>query len=380
MSKYRLMAPGPTTIPERVLRAISRPIIHHRQSEFGDLYREVVEGLQYVFQTQNKLFVLTSSGTGAMEASVTNFFSPEDKVIVVRNGVFGDRWTEICERNGVHVISIDIEWGRAVNPRLIEQRLEEDKEGEIKGVFVIHTETSTGVENDIEEIGKIVSKTNAILLVDSISGLGTTRLETDEWNCDVVISASQKGLMSPPGLSFISVSDKAMRRLEKNTSPKFYLDLKKYNLFDERSQTPFTTPVLNFYGLSKALKMFREEGLENVFARHEKLALAVRSALIAMNINLFSITHANNVTCAICPDGIDVHTFRKKIRDNFGIFLAGGHAKLKDKVFRIGHMGYFDEVDAISVINCIEIVLDDMDYLFNKGDGVNAASEYLINF
>jgi aspartate aminotransferase-like enzyme len=380
MNKYRLLAPGPTTVPQRVLRAMTIPIIHHRQNEFKDIYDEVIDGLKYIYKTNNKIFIITSSGTGAMEAAVSNFFSPGDKVIVVKGGAFGDRWAEICEQYNIRVIPIDVEWGRSVNPRLIEQRLSEDKNNEVKGVLVTHTETSTGVENDIEEIGQIVKNSTALLMVDSVSGLGTTRLNTDDWNCDVVVSASQKGLMCPPGLAFISVSKKALKRLDKVESPRFYFDLRNYKKFDDNSQTPFTTSISLFYALREALQMFKDEGLENVFARHEKLALATRSALIAININLFSMNHANNVTVVISPDGIDVHKLRKKIRDKFGIFLAGAHSSLKDKCFRIGHMGYVDTVDILSIINALEITFDEMGYVFNKGEGVNTASQYIKEF
>lgn len=377
MEKFRLMAPGPCMIPDRVYQAMTRHIIHHRSAEFRSLVKEVVEGLKYVFQTKNEMLIFTSSGTGGMESSVANLFSAGDKVLVVRAGTFGERWTQICKSYGLAVKTIDVEWGRAVNPKLVEQRLKEDKEGKIKGVFTTHTETSTGTETDMEEIGNILADYGALLICDSVSGLGTCNLQTDAWQIDVVISGSQKGLMTPPGLCFVSLSEAAWSAHKKAKSPRFYFDYSNYRKFMESSSTPFTPAISLLYGLREALSMIREEGLPNIFSRHERLARATRAAVTAMNLSLFSINHASNVTIVNGPDGVDVEEMRERMLRRFGIYIAGGQGDLMGKVFRIGHMGYCDAIDILSTISALDIVLTHMGHIFNQAQGVKAAQDIL---
>jgi aspartate aminotransferase-like enzyme len=377
MAKFRLMAPGPAMIPEQVYRAMTENVIHHRSSEFRSVVQEVEEGLQYVFQTKNKILIFTASGTGAMESTVANLFSPEDKVLVVQAGSFGERWAQICKNYGLSVKTIDVEWGRAVNPKLIEQRLKEDKEGKIKGVFTTHTETSTGVETDMREIGKIVAGYNALLICDAVSGMACCNLETDAWQIDVVVSGCQKGLMTPPGLSYVSLSESAWKAHKKAKNPRFYFDYTTAQKFLESYSTPYSPAISLLYGQREALRMIREEGLPNVLARHERLARATRAAVQAMNLSLFSINHTNNVTVVNEPDGVKVDDMRQKILQKFGIYLAGGQGSLLGKVFRIGHMGYCDAMDIISTISALDITLTEMGHIFNQTQGIKAAEDIL---
>jgi len=377
MEKFRLMAPGPTMIPERVYQAMLQTIVHHRGSEFRSLVAGIVEDLKYVYQTKNEILVFTASGTGAMESAVSNLFSPADKVLVVRAGAFGERWVNICKQYGLAVKVIDVEWGRAVNPKLVEQRLKEDKEGKIKGVFTTHTETSTGVETDMKEMGRIVAGNNALLICDSVSGLGCCDLQTDVWQIDVVVSGSQKGLMTPPGLAFVSLSENAWEAHKKAKCPRFYFDYTTARKFIEDHSTPYTPAISIFFGLAEALNMIKEEGLSQVFARHERLSRATKAGIQAMNLSLFSINHANNVTVVNAPDGVNVEEMREKILRRYGFYLAGGQADLKGKVFRIGHMGYCDAGDILAVLSVLEISLAEMGHIFNQTQGIKSAQEIL---
>jgi len=288
MRKNYLFTPGPTPLPPQVCEAMARPIIHHRTPQFQQILKEATEGLKYVFQTKNDVFILASSGTGAMEAAVANLLSPADTALVVQGGKFGERWTELCQAFGVSCQVIDVEWGKAVAPLEVAKRLKDNPK--IKALFVTLCETSTGVVTDIQAMGKIVRDTQAALVVDAISGLGAIDLKTDEWGCDVVVSGSQKGLMLPPGLGFISVSPKAMRFIEASKGPCYYFDLKKAKKAMDKTDTPFTPAISLIIALNEALKMIREDGLENIFIRHRKIADATRAAVKSMGLQLFAPT------------------------------------------------------------------------------------------
>ena len=377
LPKQRLMTPGPTMIPERVILAMNKSIRHHRSEYFSKVFEEVRDGLKQIYKTNGDVLIFTSSGTGMLEAAVQNFFSPGDRVLVVNTGHFGERWAKICQAYGLIVRVLEVEWGSAVNPKLIEQRLNEETGKDIKGVFVTHTETSTGIENDIEEIGKIVRETDALLLVDTVSGLATTRFETDEWGVDVALSASQKGFMCPPGLGFAAISERAWLANKKATLPRYYFDFAifKDNIID--FQTPWTPAITIIYGLAEAIKMILEEGLENVWERHNKLARATRAGITAMNLTLFPINHSPNVTVVNCPDGWSPGQIKKQLYDRFGIYIAGGQGRLKDLIFRIGHMGYVDRIDILSVVASLEIVLKEGGHIFDSGAGIRSAMEIL---
>lgn len=377
MRKNYLLTPGPTPLPPKVREALARPIIHHRTPQFQAILKEATEGLQYVYQTKNPVFIISASGTGAMEASVINFLSPGDDVLTVHAGKFGERWTEICNAYGIKAEVINVEWGKAVSPAEIEKRLKANPK--IKAVFTTLCETSTGVATDIEAIGKIVKDTDAILVVDAISGLGAIDLKTDAWSVDVCVSGSQKGLMLPPGLAFISVSQKAWKKADESKCPKYYLDLKEAKKALEKTDTPFTTAVSLVVALNESLKMMREDGLENIFARHKKMADATRAAMKALGLELFAPTAASDVVTAVkAPQGLDGEKLVKTMRDTYGVTIAGGQAELKGKVFRIAHMGYIEEFDIIAGISCLEKVLTQMGYKFTLGAGVKAAEEVFL--
>ncbi|MDD5348359.1 MAG: alanine--glyoxylate aminotransferase family protein, partial [Candidatus Omnitrophica bacterium] len=287
MKKNYLLTPGPTPLPPEVCESLSRPIIHHRTPQFQEILKEAHEGLRYVFQTKNEVFILASSGTGGLEAAVVNFLSPGDTVITVEAGKFGERWTEICKAYGINCEVLKVEWGTAVRPADIEAKLKAGK-GKIKAVFTTLCETSTGAATDIKAIGEAVARTEAILVVDAVSGLGAIDLKTDAWNCDVVVSGSQKGLMLPPGLGFVSVSAKAWKTAENAKCPKYYFDLAAAKKAYAKTDTPWTPAIGLVIALNEAIKMIRAEGLENIFAWHHKMAEAVRTAVKALGLELFA--------------------------------------------------------------------------------------------
>jgi aspartate aminotransferase-like enzyme len=377
MKKTYLLTPGPTPLPPQVCEAMARPIIHHRTPQFQAVLKEVTEGLKYVFQTKNDVFIFASSGTGAMEAAVANLLSPADTVITVQGGKFGERWTEICQAYGINTEIIDVEWGKAVQPAEIEKRLKANPK--IKAVFTTLCETSTGVVNDIEAIGKALKDTEAVLVVDAISGLGAIPLLTDVWSVDIVVSGSQKGLMLPPGLAFISVSSKAWDKINASKCPKYYFNLKEAKKALDKTDTPFTPAISLVIALNESLKMMRQDGIENIFNRHRKMAEATRHAIEALGLELFAPTAPSDVVTAVkVPQGVDGEKLVKTMRDTYGVTIAGGQAELKGKVFRIAHMGYIEEFDIIACIACLEKVLHQMGYKFNLGQGLKAAQEIFL--
>jgi aspartate aminotransferase-like enzyme len=377
MRKNYLLTPGPTPLPPEVCEAMARPIIHHRTPQFQAILKEATEGLKFIFQTKNDVFILASSGTGAMEAAVANLLSPGDTALTVQGGKFGERWTELCQAYGVNAEVIDVEWGKAVTCDQIQQKLKVNPE--IKAVFVTLCETSTGAVTDIEAIGKALKDSPAVLVVDAISGLGAIDLKTDAWFVDVVCSGSQKGLMLPPGLGFISVSPKAWKLIEASRLPKYYFSLKAAKKAWDSTDTPFTPAITLIIALNEALKKMRGDGLENIFLRHQKMAQAVRSAMKALGLELFAPTAASDVVTAVkVPQGIDGEKLVKTMRDSFGVTIAGGQAELKGKVFRIAHMGFIEEFDIIVGISCLEKVLAQMGYKFNLGAGIKAAEEIFL--
>ena len=377
MRKNYLLTPGPTPLPPQVLEAMARPIIHHRTPQFQVILKEATDGLKYVYQTKNDVFILASSGTGAMEAAVINLLSSGDTALVVSCGKFGERWTELCKAFGITAEVIDVEWGKAVEPSEIEKKLKANSK--IKAVFTTLCETSTGVTNDIKAIGEVVNKTEAVLVVDAISGLGAIDIKTDEWHCDMVISGSQKGLMLPPGLGFISVSEKAFKLVENSKSPRYYLDLRKSKKAIDKNDTPFTPAITLIIALNEALAMMKADGLENTFARHRKMADATRAAVKALGLELFAPSAASDaVTAAKVPQGIEGEKLVKTMRDTYGITIAGGQDEMKGKLIRIAHMGFIEEFDIIAGISCLEKVLSQMGHKFTLGTGVKAAEEIFL--
>lgn len=371
MKKNYIMAPGPTPVPEDVLLEIAKPIIHHRTSQYQEISRKANEGLKYLFKTENDVFTFASSGTGAMEAAVINILSSGDKAIVVRGGKFGERFGEICAAYGVEVVPIDVEWGKAVDPNEIKKKLAGGKG--VKAVFATLTETSTGTKSDIEAIGRIVSSTNALLAVDAVSGLCADELKTDEWKVDIVCSGSQKGIMLPPGLAFASVSKKAMDMASKSNLPKYYFDFKEYKKSLDKNDVPWTPAISLVRGFCKAVDIIREEGMENILARHARLANATREAVKALGLELFSASPSNAVTAVNVPEGVDGQNLVKTMRNKYGVTIAGGQGHLKGKIFRIAHLGYMIEFDTMTAISALEMVLKELGYKFEIGSGVSAA-------
>ena len=375
MKKNYLLTPGPTPLPPEVCESLSRPIIHHRTPQFQAILKEAHEGLQYVFQTKNEVFILASSGTGGLEAAVINFLSPGDTVVIAEAGKFGERWTEICKAYGITCEVIKVEWGKAVDPKDIEAKLAAGK-GKVKAVFTTLCETSTGAATDIKAIGAVVKNTDAILAVDAVSGLGAIDLKSDEWSCDVVVSGSQKGLMLPPGLGFISVSPKAWKLAEVSKCPKYYFDLKAARKAYAKTDTPWTPAIGLVIALNEAIRLMKKEGLEAIFAWHHTMAEAVRKAVVALGLELFAPEAGSDVVTAVkVPAGIDGEKLVKTMRDTYGVTIAGGQSEMKGKIFRFAHMGYIGEFDIITGISCLEKVLAQMGYKFPQGAGVAAAQK-----
>lgn len=371
MIKYRLMAPGPTPIPEEVLTEMANPIRHHRTPFFETIVKEVQEGLKWLYQTKNDVVVFASSGTGAMEASLCNVCSTGDKILVVDAGKFGERFWKIAKGFGVTADVIKVDWGKAVSPSAIADKL---AQGEYRAVCVQASETSTGVAHPIQKIAEIVKKyPNTVLIVDAITALGVVNLPTDEWGIDMLVSGSQKALMLPPGIATLSVSDKAWGLIEKSNLPKFYFNLKAERKALHDNTTAWTPAVTLFMGLKKVLEMLKAEGLENVFARHQQMAQSIRDAANAIGLKLLSPEAPSNACTAIfAPDGIDSGKIVKGLRDRFNMTIAGGQDEYKGKIFRIGHLGYYDIFDMVTVWAAVEKQLADLGYKFELGKGVAA--------
>ena len=373
MKRNLLLTPGPTKIPPEVCEALGRPIIHHRTPQFQDNLKSAIEGLQYVFQTENDVYLLVASGTGAMEASVVNLLSPGEKAITVEGGKFGERWTEICQAYGIATEVIEVEWGTAVKPEQIADLLE--KNPDVKAVFTTLSETSTGVVSDIEAIAKVVQKTDAVLVVDAISGLGVTDLQMDKWGVDVVVAASHKRFMLPPGLAFVAVNDKATAMINKSTNARFYWDFRKSKKAFEQTDTPFTPAIGIVVALNESLRIIKEAGRENLLEQYAKLARGTRAAALALGFELLAEDSCiSNVLTAIkLPDTVDGGKVVKTMRDTYGISVAGGQGHLKGKIIRIAHMGCVSEEDIIEGIECLQTVLAEQGYSFPANAGVDAA-------
>ena len=379
MLKRYLLAPGPTPVPAEILLSMAAPIIHHRSPDFLPVLDSAKKGLQWLYQTKNDVLILSSTGTGGMVGAVNNFFNQGDEVLVVNGGKFGERWTKICQAYGLKVEEIVVEWGYAVKPAEVEERLKKNKN--LKGVFVQATETSTGVYHDIQMLSSIVRKyEDTLFVVDAISALVAHDLKTDEWGIDIMVGGSQKGVMLPPGIAFVSVSEKAWKKAETSKIPKFYFNFKKERENLAKNQTNFTSPVTLIIGLNAGLKMLQAEGLENVFKRHERLAHATRKAVQAIGLDLYpKESPANSVTAIMTPPGIDGQAVYKNLREKYGITAAGGQDRAKGKIFRIAHLGYADRFDIITAIAGIEMVLKGMGYPVTLGTGVAVAQALLMD-
>ncbi len=362
-------------VPERVLEALSRPTLYHRSPEFKAVFLETRQMLKEVLRTQGEVLILTSSGTGAMESAVANLFNPGDSAVVIVGGKFGQRWEELCRACGVKPIVVSVEWGKSVDVEEVERALKENPQ--VKGVLVQICETSTGTIHDVKAIGELLKDfPQTLLIADGITAYGVYDIPTDLWGIDVAITGSQKALMTPPGLSVISLNERAQRRLLEVEERAYYFNLKKELKQQRKGQTAYTTATNLVVALNEALKMIFEEGLEEVARRHQLLAQATREGVKALGLELFSENPANGVTAVKVPQGIDGQELVKFIREELGITIAGGQEQLKGKIFRLSHMGYVDIFDVLTGLEATEFALKKLGYgSFDFGSSVRAAME-----
>jgi len=356
-----LRIPGPTPLPLEILKVMGNQMINHRGPKYEAMQKEVVKKLQKVFQTENDVFLFTSSGTGGVEASITNTLSPGDKVLAIAAGVFGDRFAACAKAFGAEVVKLDFPWGQAADPDLIRKKLKANPD--TKAVLVVFNETSTGVTNDMKAIAEVVHESSdALILVDAISGLGAIDLRTDEWGFDVVVTGSQKAWMCPPGLAMVSVSEKAWKAHATAKMPRFYWDFTAMKEFAEKGQTPFTPAITTIFALDKALDMILDEGIENVFARHRRVGEHTRSGVKELGLELFADEScaSNTVTAVKVPSDIQADELLRIMREDHEVLIAGGMGRLKGKIVRIGHLGYVFEEDIDEVLEAMEASLNEL--------------------
>jgi aspartate aminotransferase-like enzyme len=376
--KQRLLTPGPTPVPEETLLELAKPVFYHRSAELRAILAEVVDDLKYVFQTKNPVLVLTASGTGGMEAAVSNCCPPGSKAIGLICGRWGERWKGLCKSFGIELVAVTVPYGQSVAPAMLEKALAENPDA--AAVFATLSETSTGARSDIQAFGRIVAKTPAVLIVDTISGLAVMECRTDEWNIDVNVTGSQKALMLPPGLAYVSVSDKAWKKIESNAGAKtFYFDLRRYRDKQNEGDTPFTPAHTLIRAQRASLKRLRAEGIENVWARHARMAAAARAGARAMGLGLLADQPVNGLTVIKVPDGIDGTAALNRMEKHYGVKLANGQDTLKGKVWRLAHMGWIDQFDVLAGLSALEMVLGEMRFELTPGAGVAAAQRSLVS-
>ena len=366
--KPRLFTPGPTPVPEETLLELARPVTYHRAPEAKAILAEVTEDLKYVFQTAGPVFTLTCSGTGGMEAAAVNALAPGEKAILCTAGRWGERWRGILKAYGADIVLVEASYGQAVTPEMLQAALAANPDA--KAVFATLSETSTGVGHDLEAFGKIVAKTDAILIVDGISGLGAMECRVDAWHLDVCVTGSQKAFMMPPGLAFVSVSDKAWRKIDATLVRAFYFDLRRYRKSLAESDTPFTPANTLIRAQRASLKRIRAEGIENLWARHAKIAAACRAGVTAMGLQVFAQRPNNALTVITVPAGVDGSATLKKLEKQYGYKLADGQDTLKGKIWRLSHMGYTDAFDVLGALGALELVLLESGFKMEPGAGV----------
>jgi aspartate aminotransferase-like enzyme len=372
--KRYLMTPGPTPAPPEVLAAIAQPVLHHRGPDYKKLYADCLGRLREVFRTESEVLLFGGSGTGAMESAVANLCSPGEPVLVVSAGYFGERWAGLANAYGAELDHLRYDWGEIPSPYDVTARLQER---EATAVFLTHSETSTGVVTDLQPFAAAAREAGALSVVDAVSSLGAVPLETDAWGIDVVASGAQKALMTPPGLAMVSASEAAWTKSATATSPRFYWDWEKTRKGQASLDAPVTPPVSLVAGLDVALVMLLEEGLESAFERHIRLGRACREGLKAMGLELFSPDEDSSavVTAARAPDGVDSSELVLLLRDRHGVTLAPGQGDLKGKIFRIGHIGYYDVFDITTALAAVELALAELGADIERGVAVTRALE-----
>jgi aspartate aminotransferase-like enzyme len=373
----QLRIPGPTPLPERVVRSMNRPMIDHRGPEFAAILSEITAGAKRVFKTSNDLLLLTSSGTGGLESAVANLVSPGDEVVVALCGNFGERFAALAAAYGADLVRLEFEWGQPVDPDDLAQVLE--RRPNAKVVLLTHNETSTGLTNPLRELARVARDADRIVVVDGVSSISSIAIETDAWGIDVAISGSQKGWMAPPGLALVSVSDRAWAQQAKARSPRFYFDWKESKTWAEKGMTPFTPAVGVAFAVQEGLHMLEEEGLDAVYERHARLARATQRGLQALGFELFAQDgyRSNTVTSALPPPGLDVAAFRSLLDKQHGVVIAGGQGKMTGKMIRVGHLGAIAAGDVVQVIWAMEQALEELDIASADGRGVAAVTSSL---
>ena len=378
--KLSLMIPGPTPVPETVLQAMGRHPIGHRSADFQKIVKRTTKQLQWLHQTTGDVLAITGSGTAAMEAGIINVLSKGDRVLCGDNGKFGERWVKLARAYGLDVQVIQAEWGQPLDPEAFRTALEADTAKAIKAVILTHSETSTGVINDLETIAKHArAHGTALTIADCVTSLGACNVPMDEWGLDVIGSGSQKGYMMPPGLAFVAMSERAWEAYGRSDLPKFYLDLGKYRKSAQADSNPFTPAINLYFALEAALEMMQAEGLEAIFARHARHRAAAQAGMEAMGLPLYAAEgHGSPAITAVAPEGIDAEALRKAVKEKFDILLAGGQDHLKGKVFRIGHLGFVCDRDVLTAVAAIEATLADLGlHKGSMGAGVAAAAAQL---
>jgi len=379
--RHFLQIPGPTNLPDRVLRAMDRAIIDHRGPEFSEIAKRVLDRVKQIFKTKNPVIMYPGSGTGAWEAAIVNTLNPGDKVLMFETGQFSSLWWEIAEKFKLEIDFVPGDWRTGVDPKVVAQKLGDDKEHKIKAIFVVHNETSTGVASKIGEIRKAMDSVNhlALYMVDTISSLASIDYKHDEWKVDVTVGGSQKGLLLPPGLSFNAISPKALEAHKQATMPKHYWDWLPMIENNKNGFFPFTPATNLVYGLDEAINMLLEEGLENVFARHTRHAEATRIAVRAWGLEILCKNedeYSNSLTAVLLPDGHDADNFRKIVLEEFDMSLGMGLNKVKGKVFRIGHLGDFNDLMLAGTLSGVEMGLKKAGIPYKAG-GIMAALDFL---
>jgi aspartate aminotransferase-like enzyme len=369
MRSPKLFTPGPTAVPAEVLETQARPLIHHRTDEFRKSLTATMQGLQYILKTQNPVVVLTASGSGAMEATVVNLTKPGETVIVTEVGKFSERWREIAEAYGVRVVVVKADYGSVASPTDVDRAFRETPGATV--LFATHSETSTGALQDVAAFAKVARAHGALIAVDAITSAGAHEVRTDEWGLDAVVGGSQKGVMIPPGLGYIALSERALAKMRAGRHPVYYFDLLKAVASAEKGDTPYTPAITLVLALERALEMMREEGIENVIARHDANASAVRAAVTAMGMKVLASVPSNATTAVLTP-GDSAGSITKHIEKRYGVKIAGGQGSLKGKIVRIGHLGYYDETDMYTVVSAFEATLNDLGLVKTFGAGVEA--------